>query len=79
MDYSCANFSHSIATVKIYEEAGMEPDGIQAMYEFELDTFKAARVEVLHIQEFAIQESTDNGLSKCESPLFDKFQNCLLK
>ena len=62
---------------KTYEEAGMEPDAIQAMYEFDWDAFKAARVEALHTQEFAIPESTDDDLSECESPLFEKFQNCL--
>ena len=62
---------------KTYEEAGMEPEAIQAMYEFDWGVFKAARVEALHTQEFTIPESTDDDLSECESPLFEKFQNRL--
>ena len=62
---------------KTYEEAGMEPEAIQAMYEFDWGVFKAARVEALHTQEFTIPESTDDDLSECESPLFEKFQDRL--
>lgn len=62
---------------KAYEEAGMEPEAIQAMYEFDWGVFKAARVEALHTQEFTIPESTDDDLSECESPLFEKFQERL--
>ena len=62
---------------KAYEEAGMEPEAIQAMYEFDWGVFKAARVEALHTQEFTIPESTDDDLSECESPLFEKFQDRL--
>ena len=62
---------------KAYGEAGMEPEAIQAMYEFDWGVFKAARVEALHTQEFTIPESTDDDLSECESPLFEKFQDQL--
>lgn len=59
---------------KTYEEAGMEPEAIKAMYEYDWEVFKDARNEALHTQEIAIPESSDDDMSECESPLFEKFQ-----
>ena len=58
---------------KSYAEAGMEPEAIKAMYEFDWEIFKSERNEALHTQEFAIPESTDEDTGDCESPLYDKF------
>ena len=58
---------------KTYAEAGMEPEAIKAMYEFDWEIFKSERNEALHTQEFAIPESTDEDTGDCESPLYDKF------
>ena len=56
-----------------YAEAGMEPEAIKAMYEFDWEIFKGERIEALHTQEFAIPESSDEEMDDCESPLYDKF------
>lgn len=58
---------------KTYAEAGMEPEAIKAMYEFDWEIFKSERIEALHTQEFAIPESSDEEMDDCESPLYDKF------
>ena len=58
---------------KTYAEAGMEPEAIKAMYEFDWEIFKSERNEALHTQEFAIPESSDEEMDDCESPLYDKF------
>ena len=58
---------------KTYAAAGMEPEAIKAMYEFDWEIFKSERVEALHTQEFAIPESSDEEMDDCESPLYDKF------
>ena len=58
---------------KTYAEAGMEPEAIKAMYEFDWEIFKSERNEALHTQEFAIPESTNEEMDDCESPLYDKF------
>ena len=58
---------------KSYAEAGMEPEAIKAMYEFDWEIFKSERNEALHTQEFAIPESADEEMDDCESPLYDKF------
>ena len=58
---------------KTYAEAGMEPEAIKAMYEFDWEIFKGERIEALHTQEFAIPESTDEEMDDCESPLYEKF------
>ena len=58
---------------KTYAEAGMEPEAIKAMYEFDREIFKGERIEALHTQEFAIPESSDEETGDCESPLYDKF------
>ena len=44
---------------KTYAEAGMEPEAIKAMYEFDWKIFKSERNEALHTQEFAIPESAN--------------------
>ena len=62
---------------RTYAEAGMTQEAIQEIYEYDWDVFKAARIEALHTQEFAIPESTEEDMSECESPLFERFQNCL--
>lgn len=59
--------------VKSYAEAGMEPEAIKAMREFDWEIFKSERNEALHTQEFAIPESSDEETDDCESPLYDKF------
>ena len=58
---------------KTYAEAGMEPEAIKAMYEFDWEIFKSERNEALHTQEFAIPESSDEEMDDCESPLYEKF------
>lgn len=58
---------------KTYAEAGMEPEAIKAMREFDWEIFKSERNEALHTQEFAIPESTDEDTGDCESPLYDIF------
>ena len=58
---------------KTYAEAGMEPEAIKAMREFDWEIFKSERNEALHTQEFAISESSDEDTGDCESPLYDKF------
>ena len=58
---------------KTYAEAGMEPEAIKAMYEFDWEIFKSERNEALHTQEFAIPESADEEMDDCESPLYEKF------
>ena len=58
---------------KTYAEAGMEPEAIKAMYEFDWAIFKSERNEALHTQEFAIPESTNEEMDDCESPLYEKF------
>ena len=58
---------------KSYAEAGMEPEAIKAMYEFDWEIFKSERNEALHTQEFAIPESANEEMDDCESPLYDKF------
>ena len=58
---------------KTYAEAGMEPEAIKAMREFDWKIFKSERNEALHTQEFAIPESSDEETGDCESPLYDKF------
>ena len=63
--------------VKSYAEAGMEPEAIKAMYEFDWEIFKSERNEALHTQEFAIPESSDEETDDCESPLYDKFMEQL--
>lgn len=58
---------------KSYAEAGMEPEAIKSMYEFDWEIFKSERNEALHTQEFAMPESSDEEMDDCESPLYDKF------
>ena len=58
---------------KTYAEAGMEPEAIKAMREFDWEIFKSERNEALHTQEFAIPESSDEETGDCESPLYEKF------
>ena len=58
---------------KSYSEAGMEPEAIKAMYEFDWEIFKSERNEALHTQEFAIPESANEEMDDCESPLYEKF------
>lgn len=56
-----------------YAEAGMSPEAIQEMYEYDWDRFKAARVEALHTQELPLPPEMDDGTYPAESPLMDKF------
>lgn len=57
---------------KSYAEAGMEPEAIKAMREFDWEIFKSERNEALHTQEFAIPESTDVEMDDCEFPALRK-------
>lgn len=59
---------------KTYEEAGMSAEAIQAMYEFDWDAFKAARVEALHTQELDMEEHEDEDW---ESPLFKNYREAI--
>ena len=59
---------------KTYEEAGMSADAIQAMYEYDWDVFKAARVEALHTQELDMEENEDEDW---ESPLFKNYREAI--
>ncbi len=56
-----------------YAEAGMSPEALQEMYEYDWDRFKAARVEALHTQELTLPPEMDDGTYPAESPLMDKF------
>lgn len=56
-----------------YAEAGMEPEAIQAMYEYDWDRFKAARVEALHTQELTPPLEMEDGSIAPESPLLEKY------
>ena len=56
---------------KTYEEAGMSPEAIQAMYEYDWGVFKAARVEALHTQELDMEE---HEAEDWESPMFKNFR-----
>ena len=56
-----------------YSEAGMSPEAIQAMYEYDWDQFKAARVEALHTQEFTLPTEMEDGSYSPESPLMGEF------
>ena len=58
---------------KTYAEAGMEPEAIKAMREFDWKIFKSERNEALHTQEFAFPDSSDEETGDCESPLYEKF------
>lgn len=58
---------------KTYAEAGMEPEAIKAMYEFDWEIFKSERNKALHTQEFAFPDSSDEETGDCESPLYEKF------
>ena len=58
---------------RTYAEAGMKPEGIKAMYEYDWDIFKKERNEALHTQEITISESADDEMDDCESPLYEKF------
>ena len=59
---------------KTYEEAGMSAEAIQAMYEYDWDAFKAARVEALHTQELDMEEHEDEDW---ESPLFKNYRDVI--
>ena len=56
-----------------YAEAGMSPEAIQEMYDYDWNRFKAARVEALHTQEFTPPCEMEDGSFAPESPLMDKF------
>ena len=59
---------------KAYEEAGMSADAIQAMYEYDWDVFKAARVEALHTQALDMEEHEDEDW---ESPLLKNYREAI--
>lgn len=56
---------------KTYAEAGMAPEAIQEMYEYDWNVFKAARVEARHTQELDMDEHEDEDW---ESPLFKNYR-----
>lgn len=59
-----------------YESAGMAPDAIQKIYDFDVDEFKRRRIEALHTQSFTSDSSggIDDG---DESTLLNKFISTL--
>ena len=54
---------------KSYAEAGMEPEAIKAMYEFDWEIFKSERNEALHTLDGAMPDSSEEERDECESPL----------
>lgn len=56
-----------------YAEAGMSPEAIQEMYDYDWNRFKAARIEALHTQEFTPPTELEDGSFPPESLLMDKF------
>ena len=59
---------------KTYEEAGMSAEAIQAMYEYDWNDFKVARVEARHSQELDMEEHEDEDW---ESPLFKNYRDAI--
>ena len=59
---------------KTYAEAGMTPEAIQEIYEFDWNAFKAARVEARHNQEL---DAEDHEAEDWESPLFKNHQEAI--
>lgn len=55
---------------KTYAEAGMSPEAVQEMYEYDWSVFKAERVEALHTQELDLCEHEDEDW---ESPLYKNY------
>ncbi len=60
------------ALAEFYEKCGMDPDSIEAMYEFDWKAFKAARIEALHTQDMAIPEDSTAD-DELDSQLLKKF------
>lgn len=59
---------------KTYAEAGMTPEAIQEIYEFDWNAFKAARIEARHSQEM---DAEDHEAEDWESPLFKNHQDAI--
>lgn len=60
-----------------YAEAGMSPEAIQEMYDYDWNRFKAARIEALHTQELVLPIDMLYESDAPESPLMDHFPNQL--
>lgn len=56
---------------KTYAEAGMSPEAVQEMNEYDWSVFKAGRVEALHTQELDLGEHEDEDW---ESPLYKNYR-----
>lgn len=60
-----------------YAEAGMSPEAIQEMYDYDWNRFKAARVEALHTQEMTLPVEMEDESESPETPLAEHFPNQL--
>lgn len=58
---------------KEYEEAGMSPETIQLLYEFDLEFFRSQRTYENHTQAMPSEYISDDGVD--HSTLFRKFEN----
>ena len=56
-----------------YELAGMKPDAIEAMYEYDWDRFKAERVEALHTQEITLENGSQDDYDTHRNVLPSKY------
>lgn len=56
-----------------YVEAGMSPEAIQEMYDYDWNRFKAARIEALHTQEMTLPVEMEDESESPESPLAEHF------
>ena len=56
-----------------YAEAGMSPEAIQEMHDYDWNRFKEARVEALHTQEVPQPLEMYDGTFVAESPLMEKY------
>ena len=60
-----------------YAEAGMSPEAIHEMYDYDWNRFKAARVEALHTQEMTLPVEMEDESESPETPLAEHFPNQL--
>lgn len=60
-----------------YVEAGMSPEAIQEMYDYDWNRFKAARIEALHTQEMTLPVEMEDESESPESPLAEHFPDQL--
>lgn len=64
-------------TASLYAEQGMPQEAIDAMHDFDWNTFKAERIWALHTQEMPTTDDADEESGIAESPMikryFDRF------